>query len=162
MKNYILTIITISIISGIVSSLLSSSKNGLKKHINLITGLILVLIVVTPITTIAKNSAILTEKIESIVGSLNIENSVNESNKIIISQGTDNICEGIENAIATRFNLSNDYITVALTVNDENIEAIMLEGITVTLTGKATWTDSDAIKEYTEDLVGCSVRVIKK
>ena len=161
MKAYIITIITISIVAGIISSLLSS-ESKLRKHINFISGLICAISLLSPIVNIAKSTTVLTDSIESIIGSLDISESINSSNQIIIDEGTEQICKGIKEAVKSRFKFNDESIKIEATINDNNIEAIILERITITLLGDATWTDEKRVKEYIEELVGCNVIVRKE
>ena len=161
MKAYIITIITISIVSGIISSLLSS-ESKLRKHLNFISGLVCAIALLSPIVNIAKSTTVLTDSIENIIGSLDISESINNSNQIIIDEGTEQICKGIKEAIKSRFKFNDESIKIEATINDNNIEAIILERITITLLGDATWTDEKRVKEYIEDLVGCNVIVRKE
>lgn len=161
MKAYIITIITISIVSGIISSLLSS-ESKLRKHINFISGLVCAIALLSPIVNIAKSTTVLTDSIENIIGSFDISESINNSNQIIIDEGTEQICKGIKEAVKSRFKFNDESIKIEATINDNNIEAIILERITITLLGDATWTDEKQVKEYIEDLVGCNVIIRKE
>jgi len=162
LKFYILTIITVSVISGIISAMLANGENSLKKHINFITGLICAIALLSPVVTIAKNAGALTNSIEGLVDSIDLNNSINQGNEIIIEAGTEQISKGVKEAIINKYNFGEEEISVVITVNDDKIDAIKLTGITVTLTGKASWTDSNSIKQYVEGLVGCPVKVIKR
>lgn len=53
-KSYLLSIVTVALISCIINLMVNSS-NTLKKHISFITGLILLLVIVSPIINILKN-----------------------------------------------------------------------------------------------------------
>ncbi len=161
MKAYIITIITIAVISGIISSMLPNSDSSMKKHINFITGLICAIALLSPIVAIAKNADILTDKIENMVNSLDASDNVNKGNAIIIEAGTERIEKGIKEALISKYGFKEENVSVEIAVNDENVEAILLKKITITLTNEATWTDGNNVKKYIEELVGCPVQIIK-
>lgn len=161
MKTYIISIITISVISGILSAALPSSEGSMKKQINFITGLICAIILLSPIVTIAKNAEILTNRIENAISSLDVKESIDQSNAIIIEEGTEQIAVGIKNALLNKYKFKDESVSVNVLVNDEIINCITLKEVTVTLKNEATWTDSFNIKEYLENLVGCPVKIKK-
>ena len=162
MNGYIFTIIVVSVISGIISSLLSSNKNSLKKYVNFISGLICSLALLSPIVSIAVNMDKFSSSVENLVNSLSISESANITNKLLIETGTEQISEGIKKTAISRFNFSEENIEVKALVNDDNIEAVILESIEIYLKNEATWTDEQLIKKYVEDLVGCQVKIIKR
>lgn len=160
MKSYVVSIITVSVISGIISAILPNGIS-LKKQINFITGLICAFVLIFPVVTVAKNAEILTNGIEDAINSLDISNSIDKSNSIIIEAGTEQIANGVKNALISKFKFKDESISVSIKINDDNIEMVTLEEITVTLKKEATWTDSAEVKEYLEDLVGCPVKIVK-
>ena len=161
MKGYIFTIIVVSVISGIISTMLSNNKNSLKKYVNFVAGLICMLALLSPIVSIASNMGAFSGSIENIISSLDFSSSVSTTNQIIVETGKEKIEQGIENAIITKYNFSQEDIDVNVIVNDKNIEAIILEKIKITLKNKASWTDEQQIKNYVESLVGCQVEIKK-
>ena len=160
MKAYILTIISVSIICGILSSLLSNNK--LKKYVNFIAGLICTIALLSPITAIATNTFKISGSITNFVNNLDVQENVNKSNQIIINKGTEQICQGIKNAVISKFNLSENHVTVKITINDENIDALILKEIIIVLSDSATWSDEIEIKKYVENLIGSKVTIKKK
>jgi len=161
MNGYIFTIIAISVISGIISSMLSANKNSLKRYINFISGLICSIALLTPIVTIAGNIGAFSDSIESIIDSLNTNEGISSTNEIIIETGKEQIEQGIKKAIISKFGFSEEDIAVKVIVNDENIEAVILEKTEIILRNKASWTDEQQIKTYVESLVGCRVDIKK-
>lgn len=161
MNTYIITIITVAVISGIVSSMLPDGDSTTKKHVNFITGLIFAIALLSPIVKIAKNADMLTDKIENAITSLDVNDNVSSGNSIIIEAGAERIEKGIKEALISKFGFKQEDISIKLAINDEKIDAVLLEKITITLSQEATWTDGNQIKKYVEELVGCPVKIIK-
>lgn len=160
MKIYVITIITVSVVGGIISTLLSNDS-GIKKHVNFIVGLICAITLLSPVANIAKSASVLSDTVENAINKLDISESISQSNKIIIEEGTEQISKGILEALITKYKFTPENVQIDITVNNDRIDAITLEKITVTLKNEATWTDLSSIKQYLENLVGCEV-VIKK
>ena len=161
MKAYINSIIIVSLVSSILSALLSSSKSSLKKYLNFISGLICAIILLTPVVNIVNNASVLSNGIENVINSLDITDKIQYSNKIIIEEGTEKICNGVKDAIISKYNFKSESVEITAKINDSDIQAVLLEEITVTLKNEATWTDEEQVRNYVEDLVGCSVQVKK-
>ena len=161
MKGYIFTIIAVSVISGIISSMLSNSKTGLKKFVNFISGLICAIALLSPIVTIANNMNSFSSSIEGFIDTLNGDDSVSTTNKIIIDTGTENICRGIKNTVISKYGFSENDVNINAKINADNIEAITLEEIEITLKNQATWIDEYNLKDFVENLVGCKVKIKK-
>lgn len=160
MKAYIFTIISISIISGILTSLLSNNK--LKKYVNFVSGLICTITLLAPITAIATNAYKISENITGFVNKLDVQNSIEKSNQIIISEGTEQISQGIKNAIVNKFSLSEKHLKIEIIIDDKNIDALIIKEVIIILTGEATWCDEKDIKDYIENLIGTKVTVMKQ
>ena len=160
MKSYIFTIITISVIGGIISSLINEENSGIKKRLNFVIGLICTIVLLSPIVSIVNNTTAIKNSINDIVDEFNIDNS--SANKLIISQGTEKIAQGIKEAVADKFRINKDEIKVDLKLNTENIEAIKIEQIIINLIGKSTWRDEYDIKKFVEEQTGCSAKIKKQ
>ena len=161
MRSYVISIITVSVISGLLSAMLPNN-NGVKKHLNFITGLICTFILLSPVVSIAKNATILTNSIENAINSLDLDDTINKSNSIVIESGSEQISKGVKNAIVSKYKFKEENVIVEIVINDSKIEQITLDSLTVTLLNEATWTDSQEVKEYVEGLVGCPVKISKR
>lgn len=161
MKSYIITIITVSVISGIISAMLPEGNNSVKKQLNFITGLICAIALLTPVVTIAKNAAVISNNVEDFVSSFDVNSNISEGNKIIIESGTEQIAKGVKEALLNKYKFKEENVSVSVSANEEKIDAIFLEKITITLRNEATWTDGNNVKQYVEDLVGCPIQVVK-
>ena len=159
MNGYIIAIITISIVAGIGSSLVSTNDVRLKKHINFLTSLIFLIILIFPIKDAMDKVNDIKENIDSFVSS--ISSSVDYSNNLIINTSIDNICSGIEKALIDEFKFKEDDVEIKIEVNSKDVEAVQIEKLKIFLYNEATWCDEYKIKNYIENLVGCEV-VIKK
>ncbi len=159
MNGYVIAIITISIVGGITSSLISTNDARLKKHLNFLTSLIFLIVLLSPIKNAVNKVNLLKENIDSFVSS--ISSNVDYSNKLIINSSIDNICSGIKNAITNEFKLKKDDIEIRIDVNSTNVEAVQIETIKIFLYNEATWYDESKIKDFVENLVGCEVTIKK-
>ena len=161
MKAYVFTVIVVAVISGIVTALLPADDKSVKKQITYVTGLICAFALLSPVVTIAKSASAISQNVEGFVDILNVNEKISQSNKIIIESGREQISNGVKEALISKYNFKEENVTVQVAVNEENVEAVLLEGITVTLKKEATWTDSSKIQQYVEGLVGCPVKIIK-
>lgn len=159
MNLYVLTIIITSLIGGIVTSLASSKENGVKKHLNLLIGIISTIVLIAPIVNIVKQTDKLQNGFEKFLSIT--ETEATEANKLIIATSTENICNGIKEAVTKEFNIKASDVEISAQINDESIESVIIESITITLKNNATWNDSDKIKSYVSGLVGCKVVINK-
>ena len=161
MNTYISTILVSAVIGGIVSSFLPKSGEGIKKHINLIIGLICAIVLLTPIVKVAKNTTFLKDGIDSIIESLDISSTIDKSNEIIVETSIENICNGIKTSICDKYNFKNEDVSVSAVLDKKNIEKIKITKITVTLKNQATWQDEKDVQKYIESLAGCPTEIIK-
>ena len=161
MNAYISTILVSAVVGGIVSSFLPNRNDGAKRQINLIIGLICAIVLLTPIVKIAKNTAILKEGIDNIVDSLNISSSIDKSNEIIVETSIENVCNGIKASLINKFDFRDEDVSVSATLDTENIEKIIITKITIILKNQATWQDGEKVKDYAQNLVGCTIEIIK-
>lgn len=162
MKTYIISILTVSVISGIICSFLPHKNGGLKKHLNFIVGLICAIILISPIVKIAKNTVFLKEGIDSILESMNISSSIKDSNQVIIDTSIEKIENGIKSTVISKFKLKDSDVYVSLAVDKSDIEAIEITKIIITLQNEASWYSDDKIKDFVEELTECPVEIIKK
>ena len=161
MSIYISSILTASIIGGIISSLLPSREQRMKKHINFIIGLISAIIMITPIVNIASNAATFKDSVDSVINSLDVSTSLNESNQIIVSTSIENICNGIKSTVINKFNFKEDDVTVTAVTDTDDIENIKIVKITIILKNEASWYDENKIKSYIEEIIGCAVEIVR-
>ncbi len=160
MKEYVLTLITVSVVAGIALSFIDNDNLQLKKRLNFVVGLICAIALLSPIVATVNNFSEVKNSITSFVDSFDGDNS--KVNQIIVQTGVEKISEGIKCTIADKFDIEDTDIKVSLALNKENIESVKIESITVSLFGKATWLDEYEIKKYAEEYTGCKTNVIKR
>lgn len=161
MASYITTLITISIIGGVISNLISSF-NGIKRYVNYFIGLIAVVCLLSPIVSFVSNISSFKTSINNFIDKFASQDIIDSSNDIIINSGAENIKGGIKKTLVEHFGLDEKEIIIELEIDKTNIEAIKINKITVILTGKASWNDVDAVKEYLNNVIGGNIVVTRK
>lgn len=161
MASYITTLITISIIGGVISNLISSF-NGIKRYVNYFIGLIAVVCLLSPIVSFVSNISSFKTSINNFIDKFASQDIIDSSNDIIINSGAENIKGGIKKTLVEHFGLDEKDIIIELDIDKTNIEAIKINKITVILTGKASWNDIDAVKEYLNNVIGGNIVVTRK
>ena len=92
----------------------------------------------------------------------NVTEDNSEANRLILEVGAEKISSGIKASIIEKFKIDDGDVAVSLLLNKENIEAVKISQITVSLYNKATWLDEYEIKKYIEEQTGCTTKVIKR
>lgn len=161
MTNYITSLITISIIGGIISNLVSSFS-GIKRYVNYFIGLVAVFCLLSPIVSFINNISGFKSSINNFFNRFASQDIIDSSNDIIINSGAENIKGGIKKTLTDRFGFDEKDIIIELELDKANVEAIKITKITVILTGKASWNDVDAVKEYLRNVIGGNIVVTRK
>lgn len=162
MKSYIFSILIISVIGGIASNLLSEHSEKMRKHINFIIGLICAICLISPITSAVSNATDLKNTLTGYIEGIVTNDKINASNSLIINSGVEKVCDSVKESVVNKFKLNENDVIVEAVANTENIQSIYISQINVTLTGKASWSDVDKVKEYLVNLIGCDVTVKRK
>ncbi len=162
MNGYIYTILVVAIIGGIVNSIVSESYGSLKKHINYVVGLICVISLIAPLSSLIKNSGELKESISGFFDNVVNEEYLDSSNSLIVNTGVDKVCLGIKSTVIDKFGFDENDVIVTLETNTQNIDSITITKINIVLTGKASWTDVKNVKDYIENLVGVRADVTRR
>ncbi len=158
MREYVSTLLLVSVVGGIVSSL-CSSLSSLKKYINYFIGLVAIICMLSPLTSLLSNIGATKDYIKEYFNSFASEEIIDNSNDIIINSGVDSIKNGIKSTIIQRFSFDESDVIVELDIDKSNIEAIKIKQINIILTGKASWSDVDNVKEYLENIIGGNISV---
>ena len=161
MKNYVLTLLIISIIYGIVS-IIASSFPRVKKYISYFIGLVSVICMLSPIISIVNGVSDLKSNVKDYFDNTLSQEIITESNEIIISSGIESVEKGIKNTVIDKFNFDSKDVHVTVEVDNSSIESIKISKINVTLTGKASWSDTDTVKKYLEEATYITVNVTRK
>lgn len=162
MNAYLNTLLTVSVISGIVNSFLPSSKKSLKKYVGYLMGLVLAVVILSPLASFVSEISTIKENIKNFTDSLMIEESVGKANKVIINATEKSICDKIKNMLISKYHFEDTDVYVSLETEENDTETTTVKRIVVTLTNKASWSDADRIKKYLENITGCEVFVSKK
>ena len=158
MKNYVSTLLVVSVVGGIVSSLCSSLSN-IKKYVNYFVGLIAIICMLSPLVSFVTSIQSTKDYITEYFNSLASEEIINNSNDIIINSGIDSIKEGIKKAVIDKFGFRESDVIIELEIDKSNVEAIKIKKINIILTGEASWSDVDKVKSYLENIIGGNISV---
>ena len=152
MDNYIYSILTISIVGSVIGSIISSA-NPLKKHLNYLCSLILVITLISPLVSVLKNTFDIKEYINNFYHSIKTEEIIENSNTIIVNTSKEKVCEGIKETIISKFSLEK---------TDVYVTSIEITKVNVILTNKASWSDTDKIKSFLSELLSCPIDVTRR
>ena len=157
MKQYIISVIAIGVIGSVFSALSPEGEGGsIKKYINLIIGLTVTLVCISPIASAldfinnldfnayATDDTVVNEEYEK-----NFKSSYTAAEVY-------NLKMGIKSELSDKFSIENEECEISVTLCGEERK---LERVLVTLYGSAIWCDSDAIEKYLSGLLGCEVWV---
>ena len=161
MTPYIYSILAIAIISGILSAIIADS-NPLKKYVNYISSLILVIVLLSPIKNLLNSSFNIKEYINSFYHNIKTEEIIENSNSLIVNTSKESVSNGIKSAILERFSFKDDDVYVYLDIDSEDITSIKINQVNVILTNEASWSDTDRVKEFLDELLGCKVNVTRR
>ena len=161
MNSYILSILTIAIASGILCSILSES-NPLKKYVSYLCSLILVLTLLSPLNGLLNSSFNIKEYIDGFYHSIRTEEIIESSNSLVVSTSTKSVCNGIKSSIKEKFSFNDNDVFVYLDIDSEDITSIKIKEVSVVLTNEASWSDTDKVKEFLDELLNCKVNVTRR
>ncbi len=161
MNKYAISLIIISIVGGIINSL-ASHFTYTKKYINYFVSLVAVICLLAPVISIAKDTSLIKDKINSYFDSLRVEEIINNSNNVIITSSKEAIANGIKNELIDKFQFDEKEIIIEIETDNSDMEAIKITKISIILTGKASWSDVDSVKSYLENIIGGNISVTRK
>ncbi len=164
MKEYILSVICVSIIGSVVSMLTPEGEGGgLGRHTKLIFGLCLIIVSLYPI----KNVILYLDEldIKTQVGESSPDNEELESifDSSYNASEAENLKSGIINILCRRFEMDMSECRVDLTFRDVPASGTEigtkreLERIFITLYGSAIWKDTGEIEDYFTSIFKCEV-----
>lgn len=161
MNSYINTILSVSVVGGIINSI-APTKSNFKKYISYIVGLVCVLCLISPLSTFILNTQGLKESINNFTNNIFIRDEIENANSLIVNTSKDHICNGIKQTLLDKYGFDENEILVELDIDTSNIEAIKIDCVNITLTGKASWSDAKRIEEYLNNLIGTEIEVKRK
>jgi 4-amino-4-deoxy-L-arabinose transferase-like glycosyltransferase len=118
-KEYIIAIITVSIVGGIAFALVSTKDARLKKYVRLVISLIFLIVLIIPIKNAVSQVNSFKDNIDSFFSSIGI--NVDYSNNLIINSSIDNILKSLEKTF-----MSIDYNYYAAECEYENISCHLI------------------------------------
>ena len=160
MNGYIQSILFLSVCSALLTSLLSESS--LKKYVEYISRIALVIAVLSPLRSVVGKVSAIKENVNNFISSIYTQEIEYKTNEIIINTTSEKVCEKIKDMVIEKFGFDENEVFVSLELENENPEKIIIKKINIILTHKASWSDTDKVKDYVENLVGVSVYVTKK
>lgn len=155
MREYITSILAVSIICFVARELLSGSK--LSSHISFISGICIFLVAIMPVISVL-------DEINNIsFDAVADENSNMTEYESIFEDYIENaeidlIKREIRTIVAKRFSLDESEIKINIRYNSDS--EVKLELVSVTLLGGAVFANSNEIKSYLEGRLGCEIVVI--
>lgn len=160
MNAFLKSILILAVISGIINSLVSQAS--IKKYINYLIGLIMALIILTPLFNILSTFGKVTEYIDDFYHSIRTEEILEGSNSIIVNTSEEKVCSGIKDMIISKFGFDKTDVYVSLECNTSNISSIKITAVNIILTNKASWSDTSAVKAYLDKTIGCKINVTRR
>lgn len=161
MKSYIYSLLIMSFIAGIINSY-AENLNKTQKYINYFMSIIMIILMISPLTSIISNTEKIKENLNFIIEEITENESIQGTNEIIINSGKEAIIKGIKNILIENYGFNEKEIQIKLEADSSNIEAIKISKITVILTGKASWSDVDKVKEYLSKNIGAEIEVTRR
>ena len=157
MKTYIVTIILIGVIGSIITVLSPDGEGGgLGKHTRLAVGLCIILVCITPLTSLINN---LKEfDVNDLIPEIGAEESL-EYESIFQSSYEQSEIESLRSGIAKilydKYGIEPSDCLVKVKVTEDEIGKRRLEQIFINLYGAAVWKDTGEIEGYLSSLFGC-------
>ncbi|MBQ3040870.1 MAG: stage III sporulation protein AF [Clostridia bacterium] len=160
MNELLKSILVLAIISGIINSLLM--QGTIKKYVNYFIGLIMVLVLLSPLFKVLSSFDSIKEYINDFFHSIRTEEILEDSNALIVNTSEKRVCEGIKEMIVSKFGFDQRDVYVELECDKSDISSIKITGVNVILTNKASWSDTDRVKEFLDKSVGCKINVTRR
>ncbi len=161
MSGFLNSILVLAIASAIIGSLLSYN-NTIKKYVSYFLSLIMLLVLLTPLFKLFSSFDIIKEYIKNFSHSIKTEEIIDNSNTLIVNTTSERVCDGIKELIITKFGFEESDVYVSLELDEYDISAIKIRAVNVVLTNKASWSDTDKVKEYLDKTVGCQINVTRR
>ena len=162
MTGYLRSVVILAIISGIIKAFFNDSSSNTKKYVNFLIGLIMVAVIISPLKDLRAKLNYAKDYITDFTNGIFANDVIDKSNYIIIKSSKEKICEGIKEAVISKYNFDTRDIYVDIVMDTTEISAIKITGVNIILTNRASWSNVDEVKKYTENLVGVRVNVTRK
>ena len=116
----------------------------------------------SPLTEVIGSASNLKDNIASFFDRITDDEALNGTNEIIVNTGIDAVKKGIKNTLIEKYGFDEKEIIVDIETDTTNIEAIKITKIKIILTGKASWSDVDSVKDYLKNIVGGDISVTRR
>ena len=156
MRDYIRSILIVSVITGLVQSLLPSEK--MKKHIRFLSSCIVLLLLLHPLVTIGDALRGIYSDVNDLLDRIEAAEQSGMANgeALIQTYGEKAVSDYVNKYLSSEFALDQDEIEVQINNNESDIL------VTVILRGRASWADGTAIAERLKNKLSCPIKVIRK
>lgn len=164
MKNYLLTIILVSICIGL-ADIISPSEKGINKYTKAIGVLIILCVIISPISKVIKNiDESFFDKLRDDL-SINDDDTQNKYEDILISYlnnfSISEINAQIKNILNQEFTIPNEECEVII-ISDQAGEKLSISKIQILLSGKSVFKNPYEIENYFSNLLKCDCIVLIK
>ena len=156
MKDYVMTLLGASLLTGILGTLCPEKH---KKHLRLLCGLCTIALLIAPLSSYLSEIEWKLPELEE-NGGEHEENIYDEIYHQTLSKVNIQKAENsTKNLIIQLFSLKNEDVFVSLDIAEENGNALVKKA-TVQVSGKAVLVDPREIKKYVEELLKCPCEIV--
>ena len=164
MKNYLLTIILVSICIGL-ADVISPLENGINKYTKTIGVLIILCVIISPISKVIQNiDENFFDKIRDDL-SINDNDTQNKYEDIFINYlnnfSISEINTQIKNILNQQFTIPNEECEVII-ISEEAGEKLSISKIQILISGKSVFKNPYQIENYFSNLLKCECIVLIK
>ena len=164
MKNYLLTIILVSICISI-ADIISPLEKGINKYTKTIGVLIILCVIISPISKVIQNiDESFFDKLRDDI-SINDDDTQNKYEDILISYlnnfSISEINAQIKNILNQEFTIPNEECEVII-ISDQAGEKLSISKIQILLSGKSVFKNPYEIENYFSNLLKCDCIVLIK
>lgn len=161
MKSFAFTVLTASLVGGIINSLVSK-KSKVKKYVLFLVTIVCTLSLLQPLIAVLTSVSELKSTVSSFFEGVFIQDKIDSTNDIIIGTSKARIEKGIKDLVIDKYKFDKNEVSVEIILNQDEIDEIKIEKIYVYITGKASWSDADAIEKYLCNMVSSEIEVKRK
>lgn len=164
MKNYLITVITVSICIGLYN-IISPQFHGLEKYSKMIGMLVVLCVIISPLKEIVNtfDEDGLQDVKDNILNSE--DKTSNEYDEIfenyLNSFSIEEIKREIKEIMSEKFDIPKDECEITVFTNTEN-EQLKISSLQILLLGKSVFKNPYTIEEYFENLLNCTCQVLIK
>lgn len=157
MKQYVFTVMAVSVIGAIITMLVpQGERGGLSSHVRLSVGLVLILVCLSPFINLVKGLREI--DLSDIIGGY--EESNKDDYESIFRESysaaeIENLKSGIKSILKEKFEISEDECRVSVISEQNEDGQRRLRRIFINLYGRAILKNTDEIEEYLSSLFGC-------